>query len=145
MLTRAFAGGALIAIIFAVTPLRAQTGAAPDFSNVEIHSLHVQGNVWMLVGGPFNAAVSIGNDGVLIVDTMVEPLADRLLAEVKKIAAGPDSRRIAERYRVRRLRGKGLREHFVQLGRPLHRFVVMDRQSGIGDRGRNFVAVIRRQ
>ena len=50
------------------------------------HSLHVQGNVWMLAAGPFNAAVSIGNDGVLVVDTMVAPLADKFLAEVKKLA-----------------------------------------------------------
>jgi cyclase len=82
----AFASSALIAVIIAAAPLRAQTGTAPDFSDIEMHSFHVQGNVWMLVGGPFNAAVSIGNDGVLVVDTMVEPLADRLLAEVKKIA-----------------------------------------------------------
>ena len=87
MLTRAVASGALVAVVIAIAPhVRAQSGRAPDFSNVEIHSLHVQGNVWMLVGGPFNAAVSIGNDGVLVVDTMVDPLADRLLAEVKKIA-----------------------------------------------------------
>jgi glyoxylase-like metal-dependent hydrolase (beta-lactamase superfamily II) len=84
---RALATGVVGALIVTAAPLlRAQSGAAPDFSNVEIHSLHVQGNVWMLVGGPFNAAVSIGNDGVLVVDTMVEPLADRLLAEVKKLA-----------------------------------------------------------
>ena len=81
-----FTSAALVAVIIAAAPLHAQSGAAPDFSNVEIHSLHVQGNVWMLAGGPFNAAVSIGNDGVLVVDTMVEPLADRLLAEVKKLA-----------------------------------------------------------
>jgi glyoxylase-like metal-dependent hydrolase (beta-lactamase superfamily II) len=86
MLTRVLAGGVLVALMLGGAPLGGQTGAAPDFSNVEIHSLHVQGNVWMLVGGPFNAAVSIGNDGVLVVDTMVEPLADKLLAEVKKIA-----------------------------------------------------------
>jgi len=87
MLTRAITSGVLVAVVIATAPgLRAQSGQVPDFSNVEIHSLHVQGNVWMLVGGPFNAAVSIGNDGVLVVDTMVEPLADRLLAEVKKIA-----------------------------------------------------------
>ena len=90
MLTRAVGSGALVAIVIAAAPhLRAQSAPAPDFSNVEIHSLHVQGNVWMLVGGPFNAAVSIGNDGVLVVDTMVEPLADRLIAEVKKITAAP--------------------------------------------------------
>jgi len=78
--------GALAAVIMTAAPLRAQTGAAPDFSNIEIHSFHVQGNVWMVVAGPFNAAVSIGNDGVLVVDTMVEPLAGRFLAEVKKLA-----------------------------------------------------------
>ena len=79
------ASGALIAAIIGATALGAQSGA-PDFSNIQIHSFHVQGNVWMLVGGPFNAAVSIGSDGVLVVDTMIEPLADRLLAEVKKLA-----------------------------------------------------------
>jgi glyoxylase-like metal-dependent hydrolase (beta-lactamase superfamily II) len=85
-LMRTFASGTLVAVILAAVSLHSQTGAAPDFSNIEIHSFHVQGNVWMLVGGPFNAAVSVGNDGVLVVDTMVEPLADRFLAEVKKIA-----------------------------------------------------------
>ncbi len=85
-MTRAFAVGALLAIVVTAAPVRAQTGAAPDFSSIEMHSLHVQGNVWMIVGGPFNAAVSIGNDGVLVVDTMVEPLADKFLAEIRKLA-----------------------------------------------------------
>ena len=85
-MNRAVAFGALLAIVLTAAPLGAQTGAAPDFSNIEIHSLHVQGNVWMIVGGPFNAAVSIGNDGVLVVDTMVEPLADKFLAEIRKLA-----------------------------------------------------------
>ena len=85
-MTRAFAVGALLASVVTGAPVRAQTGAAPDFASIEMHSLHVQGNVWMIVGGPFNAAVSIGNDGVLVVDTMVEPLADKFLAEIRKLA-----------------------------------------------------------
>jgi cyclase len=60
--------------------------APGNFDKVEIQSLQVQGNVWMLVGGPFNAAVQIGDDGVLVVDTMVEPLADKLLAAIKMLA-----------------------------------------------------------
>jgi len=52
----------------------------------EVHSLFVQGNVWMLVGGGVNAAVQIGDDGVLVVDTMTGALADKLLAEIKKLA-----------------------------------------------------------
>ena len=83
---RALAAVAALSVFVTAAPLQAQTGAAPDFSNVEMHSLHVQGNVWMIVGGPFNAAVSIGNDGVLVVDTMVEPLADKFLAEIRKLA-----------------------------------------------------------
>ena len=67
------------------TPGR-QSPAPGGFDNVEVKSLHVQGNVWMLVAGPFNAAVQIGNDGVLVVDTMVEPLGDKLLAEIKQLA-----------------------------------------------------------
>jgi glyoxylase-like metal-dependent hydrolase (beta-lactamase superfamily II) len=63
-----------------------QSPPSPGFDNIEVKSLHVQGNVWMLVGGPFNAAVQIGDDGVLVVDTMVQPLADKMLAEVKRLA-----------------------------------------------------------
>ena len=35
----------------------------PNLDNVEIKSLRVQGNVWMLVGGFVNAAVQIGEIG----------------------------------------------------------------------------------
>jgi cyclase len=84
-MTRVFAAGILVATMIAAGSLSGQS-PPPNFDAVEIHSFHVQGNIWMVVGGPFNAAVSIGNDGVLVVDTMIEPLADKFLAEVKKLA-----------------------------------------------------------
>jgi glyoxylase-like metal-dependent hydrolase (beta-lactamase superfamily II) len=52
----------------------------------EVRSLHVQGNVWMLTGGGVNAAVQIGDEGVLVVDTMTSGLADKLIAEIRKLA-----------------------------------------------------------
>jgi glyoxylase-like metal-dependent hydrolase (beta-lactamase superfamily II) len=52
----------------------------------EVHALHVQGNVWMLTGGGVNAAVQIGDEGVLVVDTMTTGLADKLVVEIKKLA-----------------------------------------------------------
>lgn len=85
-MTRGVLAAALVATIAAAVPIAAQSGAAPDFNSIEIQSFHVQGNVWMVVGGPFNAAVSIGDDGVLVVDTMIEPLADKFLAEIRKLA-----------------------------------------------------------
>jgi glyoxylase-like metal-dependent hydrolase (beta-lactamase superfamily II) len=51
-----------------------------------VSALHVQGNVWMLAGRTSNAAVQIGNDGVLVVDTMTAELADDLIAEVRRLA-----------------------------------------------------------
>ena len=41
----------------------------------------------MLVGGGFvNAAVQIGSDGVLVVDTMTDALAEPMIAEIKRLA-----------------------------------------------------------
>src|SRR6187402_1387279 len=61
-------------------------GGAGNAAPAAVQSLHVQGNVWMLVGGFVNAAVQIGSDGVLVVDTMTEALAEPMIAEVKRLA-----------------------------------------------------------
>jgi cyclase len=71
-----------------------QGGAAPNMDNVQISALKVQGNVWMLTGGGFNAAISVGDDGILVVDTMVAPLADKLLAKIKEVGGGKPIRLI---------------------------------------------------
>jgi glyoxylase-like metal-dependent hydrolase (beta-lactamase superfamily II) len=51
-----------------------------------VQSYRVQGNVWVLVSGTVNAAVQIGDEGVLVVDTMTDALAEPMIAEIKKIA-----------------------------------------------------------
>ncbi len=61
----------------------------PDLTNVEIHALPVQGNVFMLVGAGGNITVQAGGDGVLLVDTEYAPLADKILAAIKKISDKP--------------------------------------------------------
>src|ERR1051325_5692135 len=71
-----------------------QGGAQQNFDNVQVRSLHVQGNVWMINGGFVNAAIQVGDEGVLVVDTMVEPLADKFLAEIRKIAGNKPIRYI---------------------------------------------------
>ena len=76
--------GALALIALSAAGLAAQQGGSSD-----IKSLHVQGNVWMLVGPVSNAVVQIGDDGVLVVDAMMEQQADAMVAEIKRLA-GPD-------------------------------------------------------
>ena len=61
----------------------------PDFDKVEIHTLPVQGDVYMLVGAGGNMTLQAGKDGVLLVDTEYAPLADKIAAAVRKISNGP--------------------------------------------------------
>ena len=61
-------------------------GLAAQSNSSTVKSLHVQGNVWMLVGPVSNAVVQIGEDGVLVVDTMREQDADAMIAEIKRLA-----------------------------------------------------------
>jgi glyoxylase-like metal-dependent hydrolase (beta-lactamase superfamily II) len=54
-----------------------------------IESLHVQGNVWMLVGAGSNVAVQIGDEGVLVVDTGTTAAREQLLAAVRRLSTKP--------------------------------------------------------
>src|SRR5215470_1981149 len=61
----------------------------PDLSNVQIHILPVQGNVYMLVGAGSNITVQIGSDGVLVVDAQYAPLSQKILAAIRTLSKGP--------------------------------------------------------
>ena len=61
----------------------------PDFSKTKIEALKVRDNIYMLVGEGGNITVQIGADGVFIVDTQYEPLADRILAKIRELSKGP--------------------------------------------------------
>ena len=52
----------------------------------ELHVLPVQGNVYMLVGAGANITMSIGPDGILLVDTGLEENADYVAAKALEIA-----------------------------------------------------------
>jgi len=54
----------------------------PDLSNVQIHILPVQGNVYMLVDAGSNITLQVGSDGVLVVDTQYAPLSEKILAAI---------------------------------------------------------------
>jgi cyclase len=67
------------------TPARAQQ---QDFSKVEIKVEHVAGKVYMLTGSGGNIGVSVGEDGILIVDDQYAPLADKIRAALKGLGEG---------------------------------------------------------
>src|SRR5579863_7463867 len=61
----------------------------PDYSKAEVHILPVQGNIYMLVGAGGNITVQAGDDGVLLVDAGVAPMAEKVLAAVQSISNKP--------------------------------------------------------
>ncbi len=64
-------------------------GLAQDrFADVEIKATHVRGSVYMLEGAGGNIGVSVGDDGILIVDDQFAPLADKIRAALAKLGDG---------------------------------------------------------
>jgi cyclase len=62
----------------------APRAAAP--AAAEVRSRLVQGNVWLINAGVVNVAAQIGPDGVFVVDTGTEAMAEKILAEIKRLA-----------------------------------------------------------
>ena len=65
------------------------TAQMPNLDNVEVRALHVQGNVWMLVGAGGNVTVQVGDEGVLLVDSSLAEMSDRIRAAIGKISPKP--------------------------------------------------------
>ncbi len=59
--------------------------AQQDFSKVEIKTIHIAKNIYMLQGVGGNIGVSVGPDGLLIVDDQFAPLADKIEAALKQL------------------------------------------------------------
>src|SRR6476620_8887345 len=64
------------------------TVAQDDFSKVEIKATKISGNVYMLEGSGGNIGVSVGTDGILIVDDQFAPLAEKIRAALKTLGDG---------------------------------------------------------
>jgi glyoxylase-like metal-dependent hydrolase (beta-lactamase superfamily II) len=58
------------------------------FAGVEIKTTHVRGSIYMLEGAGGNIGVSVGDDGILIVDDQYAPLADKIRAALAKLGDG---------------------------------------------------------
>jgi cyclase len=63
--------------------------AQQDFSKVQIKVTKVAGSVYMLEGAGGNIGVSVGEDGIVIVDDQFAPLAEKIQTALKGIADKP--------------------------------------------------------
>src|SRR5437773_977734 len=77
---------AALILILALAGLQTPT---PALDSVEIQTIPVQGNVYMLVGSGGNITVQAGAEGVLLVDTQYEQLAPKIVAAIRKLSDKP--------------------------------------------------------
>lgn len=77
----------LPAALLAAVAAYAQRGDV-DWDAVEIDTHHVRGTVHYVSGRGGNIGLSVGEDGVLMIDDQFAPLTDRILAAIRGISNG---------------------------------------------------------
>ena len=75
-------------LCFASLTLVSSAYAQQDFSNVEIISHHVAGSVYYLEGRGGNIGLSIGEDGIVMIDDQYAPLTDKIVASIRNLNDG---------------------------------------------------------
>ena len=68
---------------------RPATAQNQNFDAVQIDTVKVRDNIYMLVGAGGNQTVQFGDEGVLVVDTQFAPLSAKLLAAIRTVTEAP--------------------------------------------------------
>ncbi|MFN0123402.1 MAG: MBL fold metallo-hydrolase [Blastocatellia bacterium] len=83
----------VLALLFLSAAVKLSGAPQQDFSKVEMKPTKVAGNVYMLEGSGGNIGVSVGPEGVLIIDDQFAPLADKIRGAFRSLAQGqPDNK-----------------------------------------------------
>jgi glyoxylase-like metal-dependent hydrolase (beta-lactamase superfamily II) len=83
---------AIAAALAAGTGLAVGTAVAQqnqNFDNVQIDTVKVRDNVYMLVGAGGNTTIHVGSDGVMVVDTQFAPLSTKIITALRAISSAP--------------------------------------------------------
>ncbi|MDH3600750.1 MAG: MBL fold metallo-hydrolase, partial [Candidatus Tectomicrobia bacterium] len=79
----------IILALWVVVGLPGQIQAQRDFSKVEIGTTQLADGLYMLTGAGGNIGVSVGQDGLFLIDDQFAPLSDKIMAALKKLSEGP--------------------------------------------------------
>jgi glyoxylase-like metal-dependent hydrolase (beta-lactamase superfamily II) len=82
---------AIGAALVSGTALAVGTAVAqnPNFDNVQIDTVEVRENVYMLVGAGGNTTIHVGTDGIMVVDTQFAPLSTKIINAIRAISDAP--------------------------------------------------------
>lgn len=75
-------------LFLASLTLASSVSAQQDFSSVEIIPHHVAGSVYYLEGRGGNIGLSIGADGIVMIDDQFAPLTEKIVAAIRSLSDG---------------------------------------------------------
>ena len=81
----------LSVVIALATGLSTNLAAQQDFSKVEISTTALTDNLFVLTGRGGNVGVSVGDDGVFVIDDQFAPLSEKILAAIGELSDKPVS------------------------------------------------------
>ena len=100
-----------------VYPLEAQNRGSQNASNSPaLELLPVQGNIHMLAGAGGNITVQVGKDGVLLVDSGVATMSEKVLEAIRTLSKGQVTYIVNTSDRSDHVGGN---DYFARAGRPL--------------------------
>jgi glyoxylase-like metal-dependent hydrolase (beta-lactamase superfamily II) len=89
---------------------------AQQSKSPELELVFVQGNISMLAGAGGNITVQMGRDGVLLVDSGVAAMSDKVVEAIRTLSKGQITYIVNTNDRPDHVGGN---EHFARIGRPL--------------------------
>lgn len=75
--------GALVALFISVLALPYSVRAQQNFDDVQIETIEVADNIYMLIGSGGNLGLSVGDDGAFLIDDQYAPLTEKILDAIK--------------------------------------------------------------
>jgi len=83
-----WAGAVFITLLICVVALPA-SAQQPMFGSDKIVTTDLGSGVYMMVGAGGNLGVSVGDDGVILIDDQFAPMADKIRAAIREVSGGP--------------------------------------------------------
>lgn len=80
---------ALVATVAAIGTAEAQLVQLPDWDTVDITTFDLGNGIYMLEGFGGNIGVSVGEDGVFLVDDQYAPLTQKVIAAIRELSDQP--------------------------------------------------------
>jgi len=70
-------------------PFNLQLGGRPPWDTVDVTIHHVAGNLYQIRGEGGNLGMSVGEDGIILIDDQFAPLTDKIMAAIRSVSDAP--------------------------------------------------------